>query len=186
MKFNCQCGKIKGEIDRPEELKGHRFICMCKDCQKYARFLGSSESILDRNGGSEVVSVFPKLMRFTSGREYVKGLKLTERSGTFRWYAACCRSPLANSLSGDKGYIGLFTQRLSAEDREGLGPVRVRSNGESGIPPLPKGTSQKVPLVFLWIILRSVLRMNFKGWKKPHPFFDDSNRPYSEPEVLKT
>lgn len=184
MKFNCQCSKVTGEIDHAEELKGLRFICMCKDCQKYARFLGNAESILDKNGGSEVVPVFPKLLRITHGREYVRGIKLTQNTGTFRWYASCCRSPLANSLSSKQGYIGIFTQRLSADDRISLGPICVRANGESGIPPLPDGTSNKFPLKWLFITIRAIARVHLKGWKKPNPFFDENDRPYVEPEVL--
>lgn len=184
MKFNCQCGKLSGEIDHPEELQGLRAICMCKDCQKYARFLGNAESILDKNGGSEIVPVFPKLFRITSGFEYVKGVKLTKNTGTFRWYASCCRSPLANSLSSKQGYVGLITQRLSLEDRNSLGPIRVRANGESGISPLPEGTSKKFPIKWLPVIIRAIVRIHLKGWKRPHPFFDENDRPYVQPEVL--
>jgi len=184
MKFNCQCGKLSGEIDQPEELKGLRFICMCKDCQKYARFLGNAESILDKNGGFEGVPVFPKLFRITSGREHLKGIKLTRKTGTFRWYAACCRSPLANSLSSKEGYIGLSTQRLSPEDRNSLGPIYVRANGESGIPPLPEGTAKKFPIKWLFVIIRAIARMHLKGWRRPHPFFDENDRPYAEPEII--
>lgn len=184
MKFNCQCGKISGEIDKPEEMKGIRFICMCKDCQAFASFLGNAEKILDKNAGSEVVPVFPKLIRITQGRELVKGIKLTKKTDTFRWYASCCRSPLANSLSSEKGYIGLFTQRLNSEDRESLGPICVRANGESGIPPLPKGTSKRFPIKFLFVTIRAILRVNIKGWKRPNPFFDDNNQPYADVEVI--
>jgi len=184
MKFNCQCEKVSGEIDEPEELRGIRFICMCKDCQKFARFLGNEQNILDKNGGSEVVPVFPKLFRITNGHELVKGIKLYKDTETFRWYTSCCRSPLANSLSSEKGYIGLFTQRLSAEDRESLGPIYVRANGESGIPPLPKGTSKRFPPKFLFVVIRAIIRIRLKGWQRPNPFFDDNDKPYSEPDVI--
>lgn len=184
MKISCQCGKLRGEIERPEELRGLRIVCMCKDCQRFARALGNSKNILDENGGLEVVPVFPKLLRITSGQEYLKCLKNTPQSGTFRWYASCCKSPLANSLSGKEGYIGLVTQCLSEEDKASLGPVRARANGESGIPPLPKGTSKKFPLKWIFIMIYLIVRGQIQGWKQPNPFFDQNNHPLFEPEII--
>jgi hypothetical protein len=184
MKFNCDCGTLAGEISNPEELRDLRFVCMCNDCQTYARFLGRSEVILDENGGTEVVPVFPKLLRITAGAEVIRGIKLTSGSGTYRWYASCCRSPLANSLSSRAGYIGLVTRRLIPSDREGLGPICVRANGESGIPPLPRGTSKKFPLKWIFITLRQIVRMNLKRWKRPNPFFDERDQPIHALEVI--
>lgn len=185
MKFSCRCGNLRGEIERPEELRGLRIICMCKDCQKYAHTLGNTENILDKNGGLEVVPVFPKLLKISSGNDYLKSLKLTAETKTFRWYASCCNSPLANSLSGKEGYIGLITQRLSPKDRESLGPVFARANGESGIPPIPEGTSKKFPVKWIFVTIYLIARGYLKGWKKPHPFFDENNKPFAEPEIIR-
>jgi len=185
MNFSCECGSVAGEILNSEELVGLRFICMCKDCQNYAQFLGKADQVLDKNGGTEGVPVFPKLFTFTRGFENVRGNKLTPESGTFRWFSSCCNSPIANSLSSKAGYIGLITQRLSLADRESLGPVYVRANGESGIPPLPLGTSQRFPLKWFFVIIRQICRMQLKGWKRPNPFFDDKDRSLAPLEILK-
>jgi len=157
---------------------------MCKDCQAYAHFLGNPEAILDANGGTEVIPVFPKLFQITKGFEHVRGLKLSDDTGTFRWYADCCRSPIANSLSSKAGYIGLIAARLGHFNRETLGPIRVRANGESGIPPLPEGTYKGFPLPWLFITVSLILRMYLKRWKRPNPFFDALNVPIAPIKVL--
>jgi hypothetical protein len=184
MKFNCECGSVEGEILRPDEAVGLRFVCMCKDCQRYAQFLGKTEQTLDKNGGTEVVAVFPKLLTLTRGLENLRGIRLTPETGTFRWFANCCRSPIANSLSSKAGYIGLITKRLSLADRESLGPVCVRANGKSGVPPLPPGTSKGFPLKWLFVTIRQICRMHFNRWQRPNPFFDEMDRPLAPVEIL--
>ena len=184
MNFNCECGSVAGEISNSEELFGLRFVCMCKDCQRYAQYLGKADLILDKSGGTEVVAVFPKLMTFTKGFENVRGIKHTEKSGTFRWFANCCKSPLANSLSSSAGYIGLITKRLSEVDRNSLGPICVRANGESGIPPLPPGTSKSFPMKWLFVTIRQIFKMLVKGLKRPNPFFDEKDVPLAPVEIL--
>ncbi|WP_413287546.1 DUF6151 family protein [Bdellovibrio sp. HCB337] len=184
MQFKCRCGNVSGVIQQETELQGLRFICMCKDCQAYAHFLGNPESILDANGGTEVVPVFPKLLQITKGFEHVRGVKLSEKTGLFRWYAGCCRSPIANSLPSQAGYIGLVAARLGDLNRETLGPIRLRVNGESGIPPLPEGTHKGTPSSWFFVILGQILRMYLKRWKRPNPFFDASNKPIAPVEVL--
>ena len=184
MNFSCECGSVTGEILNSEELVGLRFICMCKDCQKFAQYLGKADHVLDKNNGTEVVPVFPKLFTFTRGFENLRGIKLNPKTGTFRWFSNCCKSPIANSISSKAGYIGLNTQRLSLADRESLGPICVRANGESGIPPLPPDTSQRFPLKWLFVTIRQICRMHLKGWKRPNPFFDDKDRPLAPLEIL--
>lgn len=183
MKLSCECGIVTGEILNSEELVGLRFVCMCKDCQSFAQFLGRTGQ-LDKNGGTEVVPVFPKLFTFKTGFENIRGIQLTSKTGTFRWYSNCCKSPIANSLSSSAGYIGLITQRLSPADRESLGAICVRANGESGIPPLPPGTAQKFPLKWFFITVRQIFRLHLKKWKRPNPFFDDEDRPLAAVEIL--
>jgi hypothetical protein len=185
MIFSCECGLVAGEISNSDELVGLRFSCMCKDCQNYAHFLGKADQVLDKSGGTEVVAVFPKLIAFTKGFENIRGNKLTTESGTFRWFSQCCKSPIANSMSSKAGYIGLYTQRLSLADRESLGPICVRANGESGIPPLPPGTSQKFPLKWAFVTIRQIFRGRLKGLMRPNPFFDSQDLPLAPVEILK-
>jgi hypothetical protein len=184
MNFSCRCGNVSGFIHEPRELEKLRFICMCKDCQAYARYLGNIEKILDANGGTEVIPVFPKLLAITKGHEHIRGLRLSEKTGTFRWYADCCRSPIANSLSSKAGYIGLIAARLGNFNRDTLGPIYVRANGNSGIPPLPAGTYKGFPLPWIFVTIRMIFRMYLKGWKRPNPFFDAHDVPFTTPKIL--
>jgi hypothetical protein len=184
MNFTCECGKVSGVIHETKELRHHRFICLCKDCQTYARFLGHPEKILDANGGTEAIPVFPKLFEITTGREHIRGLKLTEKTGTFRWYTNCCRSPLANSLSSKAGYVGLIAARLDTSNRDALGPIRLRANGKSGIPPLPAGTHKGFPLPWIFVTVKLILRMYLKGWKRPNPFFSAEDVPLAAVHIL--
>ena len=93
MPLRCHCGAVRGEMDT--ERAYARATCYCKDCRAFARFLGVP-GVLDASGGTDIVPVAPAAVRITAGGEHVVCMSLSPK-GLLRWYAACCRTPLANT-----------------------------------------------------------------------------------------
>ncbi|MFT4197494.1 MAG: DUF6151 family protein, partial [Pseudoxanthomonas sp.] len=83
-----------------------RATCYCRDCQAFARFLGQP-GVLDAHAGTDIVPMAPAGLRITAGFDQVACMSLSPK-GLLRWYAACCRTPLANTLrTPGLPYVGL-------------------------------------------------------------------------------
>lgn len=89
--MRCACGALRGEV---EPSRSARAACYCRDCRAYARHLGSA-NVLDDHGGTDIVAMHPRDIRFTDDAP-LACLSLRDR-GLLRWYAACCRTPIANT-----------------------------------------------------------------------------------------
>ncbi len=149
--MKCKCGSLRGVVHDISSRRGHRTVCMCDDCQAYAHYVGQAETVLDANGGTDVVPVAPANVEITHGIENLKCLRLTEK-GMLRWYAGCCGTPIANTAPISKiPFAGLIHSIMDfgdgGESRDGiLGPIGMYVQGKSGIGTLPQGTYQKFPL----------------------------------------
>lgn len=185
LEFACECGAIRGHAEKPETLRGRRFVCMCDDCQTYAHFLGNTERILDANGGTEVLPIEPARLSFSQGFDRLRGVRLSEQ-GLFRWYSECCRSPIANSMDGKFGYIGFVSARLKVENRDRtFGPVTARVLSKYGKPPFPPKSYPGIPFSMIWATISGITYMLWHRLRKPSPFFDpESGRPIVTPDVL--
>ncbi len=91
--LRCRCGTLRGYLERSGSAT--RAVCYCRDCQAYARFLGTP-GVVDGDGGTEVVASLPRHVYFTAGSEALACLSLSER-GLLRWYASCCKTPIGNT-----------------------------------------------------------------------------------------
>lgn len=183
--IRCRCGKLQGEVFRPQ--LGTRAICYCKDCQAFAHFLGSPQSILDAFGGTGVVVVRPQDVSFTSGLENLCCMSLTAH-GTIRWYTACCQTPVGNTLRNFKmAHVGLVHTCLEHSGivlNVAFGPVKMHVNKMSA-----KGQPGSTPVTTFAASLVRYLALiawsGISGRYKQNPFFDSSTgRPRSEPKVL--
>lgn len=184
LNISCECGKVQGVVRKDGYKYGVHFVCLCDDCQAYAHFLGKVTETLDQNGGTDVLPVFPARFQFTSGKENIQCVRLSEK-GIYRWYAGCCKAPLANSLNAKMGYIGLIVRRITNKDREKiLGPLAGRVMAKFGIPPLPPDASLGTPPKVVFEAIKGILRVNVFRLKRPTPFFEDSGRPIVKPYVL--
>ena len=182
--LRCRCGTLKGHVIHPENAS--RGVCYCKDCQAFARFLGTTDDILDDMGGTDVLATLPKYVTFTEGAEVLACMSLSG-NGMLRWYASCCRTPLGNTPRGFKvSHVGLV--RTCLEDPEkplesSFGPVRMRVNTKSA-----KGKPKLMPLSPTASVLRflaSLVRARLDGSYKNTPFFvPDRGTPVVPPKVL--
>jgi len=167
----------------------HRFVCMCNDCQAFPQFLGNTEEVLDENGGTEVFPVYPANIKITKGMENLKCVRLSD-DGLMRWYAGCCKTPIANTMSSPKlpfaSLIHTFLDlsSFSTTRDEVLGPVYARVNAKYGHGKLPvdahRNSSLKLGLTAMkYLFIGFVKKLN-----RPSPFFTPDGKPRVEPLVL--
>ena len=87
---------MRGVGARGSPSAGFRFLCYCKDCQAFARFLERAD-VLDAAGGTDIFQMPPGRMKFTAGADALRCLRLSDKTRVFRWYADCCRTPIGNT-----------------------------------------------------------------------------------------
>ena len=187
LEFSCDCGKVGGTIDA-KNLKDYRAICYCNDCQAYARYLGRQD-LLDKHGGTDVIPVTPAKIKFTQGQQFLKCLRLSDK-GMYRWYADCCKTPIANIPENPKiPYVGLLNHVLlkknSVEDiNAAFGVVHrgIQAKFALGTPPV--WAAKTVSPGFMLRVIRFALRAKIKGEGQPSPFLNENGDPKVQPQVL--
>lgn len=182
MQLRCRCGAVRGEMDTARAYV--RASCYCKDCRAFARFLGQPD-MLDASGGSDIVATAPATVRFTAGVEHVACMSLSPK-GLYRWYAACCRTPLGNTPRAPRlPYVGMVTACFDAAPQAvdaALGP-RGRTVINTGSATAPVRAR---PLLFVTgglRILAGILGARLRR-ERTSPFFDSSDHPLRQPEVI--
>ena len=185
--LKCRCGAVRGVIENVERSHGMRMICLCDDCQAYAHALGKAAEVLDENGGTDILPVLPAAMKITAGASQVRCLRLSPK-GLMRWYAVCCKTPIANSVSSARmPYHGVVHDIVDYDGRpreEVLGPLRARIQGKFAKGKPPPGTQSTMSLGVLLNVLRFMAVGWVKGAYRPSPFFDAAGKPVVEPHVL--
>ncbi|MDR7152061.1 hypothetical protein J2W49_004037 [Hydrogenophaga palleronii] len=179
--LRCRCGTLQGHV----ELNGisNRMVCYCLDCQTFARFLGRPEDVLDAQGGSEVVQTAPHRIRITQGAEQLAVMRLSDQ-GMLRWYAACCRTPVGNTMPRPSfPFTGLLSTCLDTLPlTPSFGPVRARANTTSAAgEPKPRAFGMAGAVLR---ILSIVLHSRLTGRYRDTPFFTAAGAPVAQPTVL--
>ena len=182
--LRCRCGTVQGEVDLDRAWT--RVSCCCRDCQAFARFLGTP-GILDARGGSDIVAMAPDAVRFTAGGDHLACMSLGPK-GLLRWYANCCRTPLAN-LTGDPKmfYCGLLVACL--DDRP-AGSLEARLGPRGAI--VVQAASATAPvrspalrrLAGIVRIVLPVLRARLQRRRTGAPFLDAEGRPLRPREII--
>jgi hypothetical protein len=183
--LRCRCGRLQGEIAEPS--RGTRGVCYCRDCQAFARFLGPPPGMLDTLGGTDVTAVRPHRVSFTQGVEQLACISLSPR-GVLRWYAACCRTPIANTPRDWRvPHVGVLHSALEGPGAPSLdasfGPVRLRVNrhGANGVAPR---ASMLTTAHAIAGFVGSMALTRITGRYRRTPFFSAAGRPRAEPRVL--
>ena len=179
--LRCRCGMLQGHV----ELSGisNRMVCYCHDCQAFARFLGRPEDVLDEQGGSEVVQTAPHRIRITHGAEHLAVMRLSD-NGMLRWYAACCRTPVGNTMDRRSyPFTGLLSACLDTLPlAPSFGPVRARANTQSATgAPKPQAFGMAGAVLR---ILSLVLHSRLSGRYRDTPFFTAAGAPVARPTVV--
>jgi Family of unknown function (DUF6151) len=196
--LSCCCGRVRGLASEIAPSTGFRFVCYCKDCQAFARFLAhvpekwrlvfrqghaptQESDVLDVAGGTDIFQMPPARVTLTAGTDAVRCLRFSGK--VLRWYADCCRTPLANTASSPRFPVvalihsfmdQAFTDQL-AHGRtrdEALGPPLCRIYERSAIAPLPP--TAPPPASFRIFAGRGAALLGWwaRGLGRPNPFFD--------------
>ncbi len=184
LRVRCHCGKLQGELET--SAVAARAKCYCRDCRAFARFLGNEVEILDGAGGTEVAAALPSGLRFTQGLDQLACMSLSPK-GLYRWYAACCRTPIGNTPRDPKvSYVGLVRVCLDATPAEldaQLGSSSINANTESAYRKV-----EKKPLATALALLkigRKLMGARFGGGYRNNPFFESGGvTPVRQPQVI--
>jgi hypothetical protein len=128
-------------------------------------------------------------VKLTAGTDAVRCLSF---SGTvLRWYADCCRTPIANTAAGPRFPVVALIHSFMCGEAGGpsrdelLGPPLCRIYQRSATGPLPANAPPRPSLGVFAHRTAKVLGWWVCGLGRPNPFFDDrTNVPLSAPRVL--
>jgi uncharacterized protein DUF6151 len=186
--LRCRCGHVHGIARDVSPPNGFRFVCYCKDCQAFARFLERPD-VLDAAGGTDIFQLPPGRVTLTAGADALRCVRLSDK-GVLRWYTECCRTPIANTAGPRFPIIGMIHSFMdhAADGRsrdEALGAPLCRIFERSAIGPLPPDAPPPPSLrVFARRGLK-MLRWWVQGLARPSPFYHDRTKaPRSVPRVL--
>ena len=182
-KIGCKCGQLRGLLRTTSP--SNRCVCYCKDCQAFVRHLGAGDA-LDEYGGTEIIQVPAPNLTFTQGAENLACLRLTE-AGMLRWYSACCRTPIGNTLLNWRiCFIGLIHPFLNVDGQSmdaAFGPVTMRVNVQGAI---GHGAPAACGLLGgMAKVLAMSAKVGFSGQYRSSPLFDPATgSPVAKPIVL--
>jgi hypothetical protein len=182
--LRCACGAVRGELLDAEPARVNHVACYCRDCQAYAAFLGR-EGVLDALGGTTIVQTTPSRLRISAGREQLRSMRLSE-GGLLRWYAGCCRTPIANMFNSPRSpFVGVPMVAVDADEPAkvaAFGPLLGHVNTTSAVGGHPAGLP-KVPWAPMGRGLMLVLRSVLTGGHAPSAF-READGWISPPQVL--
>jgi hypothetical protein len=189
LSLRCRCGHVRGVARDVSPSAGFRLICYCKDCQAFARILERPE-VLDAAGGTDIFQMAPGRLKLTAGADALRCLRFSQK--VVRWYADCCRTPIANSAASPRfPLIGLIHSFMDFEAcgssrDETLGPPLCRIHERSASGALPANAPPAASFGVLTQRASKVLGWWMRGEGRPNPFFDArTDAPLSAPRLMK-
>jgi hypothetical protein len=180
--FQCRCGALRGEVHDP--ARGVRAVCHCADCQAYAHVLGEPSAVLDATGGTDIVASPAGTVRITAGADQLACLSLSPR-GLLRWYARCCRTPVANTPRDARlpyaGLVHTVLERPGPMERS-YPPPLLRINTKSATRTPPSSSRPVLGWMRFFGLMGSLLATRIAGRHGENPFFRDG-QPVAPVEV---
>jgi hypothetical protein len=185
--LRCRCGTLRGSASGISAAAGSRAVCYCDDCQIYALHLGLPD-VLDERGGTDACMVTPAQVTITAGSEQLRCLRLSPK-GLYRWYAACCNTPIGNTVNARLPVLILvhscMDHAANGHSRdEDLGPPKIRMMARWAKGGVPPGAHPKVPFKMLPRLVGQIAGGLLRGKARPSPFFDAAGRPRAEPSLM--
>ena len=189
--IRCFCGEVRGVAREVSGDRINRVVCYCGGCQSYAHFLGCADEMLDEHGGTDIFQMSPRHVEITAGNEHVACVHLTPK-GALRWYAACCNTPIGNTLSTSQvPFLGMVHACIDIADKPrslgaALGRVRARVNGDAARgDPATRPAFDRAPVSMLLRFAGKLLTWRLRGDHKRSPFFDpQTGEPIVTPREL--
>jgi hypothetical protein len=183
--LRCRCGHVHGAANVVARNGGFRFICYCNDCQAFARFLGRAD-VLDSAGGTDIFHMPAGRVKFAAGTDAVRCLQVSK--SVFRWYADCCRTPIANTAGARFPVVGIihaFMDHAVDGRSRGLGAPLCRIFEQSATGPLPLNAPPPRSFGLVAVRIPTLLGWWWRGLGRPNPFFDaQTQAPISQPRIF--
>lgn len=185
LELACDCGKVSGVLSDISPRKRSYLVCYCDDCQQFAKELGRESDVLDSYGGTGVVQGTLAQVTIRTGQEHLKSLRLTSR-GILRWYAECCNTPIANTVSAKLPFVGVVRSFVKDERAEELlGPVSLRIFGRfANDPPDDLDIHPRAPITLAFQLGPRILGARLRGEGRDSSFFDAAGEPTVPPRVV--
>jgi hypothetical protein len=76
--LRCRCTRVRGVASKVAPSAGFRFVCYCRDCQAFARFLERPD-VLDPAGGTDIFQMPPGRVKFVAGADAVRCLRFSSK-----------------------------------------------------------------------------------------------------------
>ncbi len=184
--LKCSCGTVSGVAKNISPDTGNHIVCYCKDCQAFAHNIDNEANILDEFGGTDIFQITPAQVEITEGYDQLRCLRLTEK-GLYRWYTACCKTPVGNMMSAGMPFIGMVHNFMDDEGvrDKNLGPVLFYAFGKAATKTPPDNKNDKgFPFRVMGRVISKILMARIRGEHKPNAFFDDVGKPISEPKII--
>ena len=183
--LRCRCGTVRGSARDVAPSKVNHCFCYCDDCQAFAHFLDREADVLDAHGGTEITQMSQANVRFTAGVDKIAAMRLSSK-GMIRWYAACCRTPIGNTMgTSAMPFVGVIRAFIDAPSAT-LGPIRGRGwakRAKGGRAAVPNDGLPEPMMVAR--VLAKLLRWRLRGDHKRSALFDAATgKPLAEPRVL--
>ncbi|WP_281181494.1 DUF6151 family protein [Veronia pacifica] len=119
-----------------------------------------------------------------TGQEHVHCVRLSPK-GMYRWFTACCHTPLANSIPGFP-FVGVFDHVFN--DKQALsntaGPVLGAVHTRRAVGPIPESMKERHELTLIAGTLKKLLRWKLHGLTHPNPFHKKGGQALALPEIL--
>jgi len=185
--LRCRCGYVYGAAQQVTPRAGFRFVCYCRDCQAFARFLGRPD-VLDAAGGTDIFQMPTGRVKLIGGIDAVRCVHISRT--VFRWYCSCCRTPIGNTAGPGFPVIGLIHSFMD-HDGDGrprdvvLGAPLCRLHEHSATGRLASNAPPPPSLRVSALRTTRILAWWLRGLGHPNPFFNEQTKaPISSPEEI--
>jgi hypothetical protein len=184
--LRCDCGEVAGTAHDVGPKSGNRVVCCCDDCQAFAYYLNRNTSVLDQFGGTDVYQMTPSQISIEKGIGNLRCIKLRPK-GLIRWYASCCNTPVANTVSGGVPFVSVIHNfmRDNGVREKNLGSIQAYIQCRyAKKPPEFYPQYEGVSKGRLFGLLAKAAIARLRGRHRPNPFFDEKGNPISEPVIV--
>lgn len=186
VQLQCECGRVKGQARYVSHETCNHVVCYCKDCQRFQQVLGKAESVLNPWGGTEIVQIPQACLDITEGADQLRCMRFGGK-GTYRWYAACCNTPIGNTLGPGWPFVGVVHSFFRPEGSlaEMAGPSRGNVWTEFAARDAPDSIRKGASSFLLMLrTIRLLAEWKIRGLHQPSPFFSFAGEPVADPEVV--
>ena len=135
---------------------------------------------MDQRGGSDVFQISPARLRITQGVDKLAWVQQLPKRGSVRWYADCCKTPLANTLPQPTRPFIAISRLMVQSVNDGpldelIGPVYAQVNHKI---PRAEAKALRGNVGALFGMLRHYAPLFFRWWwrgdGKRSPFVDSN------------